>query len=82
MVGNIIANHHEFFDVFMLFAGSDAVKPFRGIKTCAAVINEKAHHQGIKTGFREGLFVFIFIHYLQKVTAQLPVQLRIFFGGN
>lgn len=78
VVGDIFADIHEFFNVFMLLAGSYAGELFTGIKIGASNGHKETDHQGIDQCFREGHFIVIFTADLVQIGAKLCTELWIF----
>ena len=60
MVGDIVANHHEFFNIFMLLTVGNTGKSGVGIEAGTSQSNKKTNHERVNTGFREGNRIIIF----------------------
>ena len=60
VVGNVITNHHEFFNIFMLLTVGNTGKSGVGIEAGTSQSNKKTNHERVNTGFREGNRIIIF----------------------
>lgn len=82
MIGDVIADIHKFFDIFVLFAGSDAGEFFTCIKIGTADGNKKMNDQCIDIGFRESDPVIVFAADFIQIGNELTVQFRVFFPAD
>ncbi len=69
VVGNIFADIHELFDIFMLFAGGDTREFLAGVKIGAPDGHEETDHQRIDQCLCEGHFIVIFAADLIQIGA-------------
>ena len=75
VLGNVIADVHEFIYIFVLFARGNAGEHFLGIDIGASERHEKADHQGIDGRLRIWLGVVVFADDFFQIKPQLPIQI-------
>ena len=75
MLGNVIADIHEFIHVFVLLARRNAGEHFLRIDVGASKRHEKADHQGIDGRLRIGLGVVVFAADFFQIKPQFSIQI-------
>lgn len=82
VVGDVIAYHHEFFYIFVLFVVGDAGEFGVCVKISPSQGSKKADHQGINACFRKRHGIVIFPGNFVQVKLQAAVKLRVFLLGD
>ena len=60
VIGDIVADLHEFFNIFILLALGDSREFFLGIEAGASKSHKEADHQGVEAGLGKGKLLVVF----------------------